>query len=151
MIWMWRLGGGSSPAARHSKRESDSIIQTLVRMLFYEVNLTVTSDIINEYASWLRSHVREMLELDGFEAAAWYERSDDAETIPDGDDVQGTRLWTLHYQVRDREALQAYFDDHAEAMRQAGAKYADDVEVDRRILQQRTVFQSKRGEDTGPM
>jgi hypothetical protein len=120
-------------------------------MLLYEVNLTVTSDIINEYASWLRSHVREMLELDGFEAAAWYERSDDAETIPDGDDVQGTRRWTLHYQVRDREALQAYFDDHAEAMRQAGAKYADDVEVSRRILQQRNIFQAKRGEDTGPM
>lgn len=151
MIWAEGPGGGSSPPARHSMGESDPVIEIRVRMLFYEVNLTVTSDIINEYASWLRSHVREMLEIDGFEAAAWYERSDDAETIPDGDDVQGTRLWTIHYQVRDREALQAYFDDQAEAMRQAGAKYADDVEVSRRILQQRTVFQAKRGEDTGPM
>jgi len=120
-------------------------------MFFYEVNLTVTSDIINEYAAWLREHVREMLDIDGFEAAAWYERSDDAETIPDGDDVQGTRYWTIQYQVRDREALQAYFDDQADAMRAAGAKYADDVEVTRRILQQRNIFHGKRGEDTGPM
>jgi len=120
-------------------------------MLFYEVNLTVTSDAINEYAAWLREHVREMLEIDGFEAAAWYVRSDDAETIPDGDDVQGTRHWTIHYQVRDRDALQAYFDDHAERMRAAGEPYADDVEVTRRTLQQRNVFHGQRGPDTGPM
>ena len=41
-------------------------------MLIYEVNLTVDEDIATEYSTWLREHIREMLTIDGFEAAAWY-------------------------------------------------------------------------------
>jgi hypothetical protein len=121
-------------------------------MLIYEVNLTVDGSVAPHYSAWLREHIREILLLDGFEAAAWYVRSDDAATIPDGDDVEDPRQWTIHYQVRDREALQAYFDDHAERLRQEGAdEFGDHATAERRILQHQRLFHGQRMEDTGPM
>ena len=120
-------------------------------MLIYEVNLTVDGEVASRYSAWLREHVRDLLQVDGFEAAAWYVRSDDATEIPDGDDVQGTREWTLHYQVRDRDALQAYFDGPAEEMRSDGAEYDEHVEITRRILEHRRGFHAQRQKDTGPM
>lgn len=120
-------------------------------MLLYEVNLTVDGDAAARYSSWLREHIREMLELDGFEAAAWYARSDHGTTVPDTDEATGPRNWTVQYQVRDREALQAYLDEHAEEMRRAGTQqFGDQVSADRRILEQKRLFQARRKEDTGP-
>lgn len=120
-------------------------------MLIYEVNLTVDGDIAAHYSSWLREHIREMLELDGFEAAAWYARSDDGDAVPDADEPTGRRAWTIQYQIRDREALQTYFDEHAEAVRrEAVQQFGDHVTTDRRILEQKRLFQGRRREDTGP-
>lgn len=120
-------------------------------MLLYEVNLTVAPDIANEYSAWLREHIREVLKVDGFEAAAWYVRGEGGDDIPDGDDVQGPRSWTIHYQVRDANALKAYFDGPAERLRGDGANYQEHIEIDRRILEQRRIFHAQRQEDTGPM
>lgn len=121
-------------------------------MLIYEVNLTVDGDAASRYSSWLREHIREMLELDGFEAAVWYACTDDGDTVPEPDEPTGTRKWTVQYQVRDRDALQAYFDEHAEQMREKGAQqFSDYVTADRRILEQKRLFQGRRKEDTGPV
>ncbi len=121
-------------------------------MLIYEVNLTVDGDVSARYSSWLREHIREMLELDGVEAAVWYARTDDGTTVPDPDEPTGPRDWTVQYQVRDRQALQAYFDEHAEAMREQGAQqFGDHVTADRRILEQKRLFHGRRKEDTGPV
>lgn len=121
-------------------------------MLIYEVNLTVDGVEAARYSSWLREHIREMLELDGFEAAAWYTRSDNGETVPEADEPTGARAWTVQYQVRDREALRAYFDEHAEDMRREAAKqFGDHITTDRRILEQKRLFHGRRKEDTGPV
>lgn len=120
-------------------------------MLLYEVNLTVDGSEAARFSSWLREHIRTMLEIDGFEAAAWYLRSDDGETVPPKDEPAGPRTWTIHYQVRGREALQAYFDQHAEEMRgQATHMFGDHVSAERRILEQKRLFHAQRTEDTGP-
>lgn len=119
-------------------------------MLLYEVNLTVDGSEAARFSSWLREHIREMLEFDGFEAAAWYVSSDD-EREPPAADPTGTRTWTVHYQVRDRKALRAYFDEHAEEMRaDATQLFGDHITADRRILEQKRLFQAQRTEDTGP-
>jgi hypothetical protein len=121
-------------------------------MLIYEVNLTVDGDATARYSSWLREHIREMLTLDGFEAAVWYTRSDDGTTVPEPDEPTGDRAWTVQYQVRDRQALQTYFDEHAAEMREQGAQqFGDHVTADRRILEQKRLFQGRRKEDTGPV
>ncbi len=109
-------------------------------MLIYEVNLAVDEAIASEYSTWLREHIREMLKLDGFEAAAWYVRSDDAGVLPDGNDPSDPRQWTVHYQVETRAALQAYLDDSAEQMRSQDSRFDDHVEIDRRVLEQRRTF-----------
>ncbi len=102
-------------------------------MVIYEVNLDVDDAIANEYAAWLREHIRDMLEIDGFVAAAWYTR--------DGDDAEGRRAWTIHYQLEDRAVLRTYFDEHAERMRGEGvARFEGRFEAARRVLEQREVF-----------
>jgi hypothetical protein len=111
-------------------------------MLIYEVNLTVDGESAPHYSSWLREHIREMLEIDGFEAAVWYATSDDGDTVPPPDEPTGDRAWTVQYQVRDRDALQAYFDEHAEGMcEQSAQQFGDHVVADRRILEQKRLFQ----------
>lgn len=120
-------------------------------MLIYEVNVTVDGAAAPRFSPWLREHIREMLDFDGFEAAAWYVRSEDGDTIPDEDETTEPREWTVHYQVRDREALQSYFDEHAEQMRRDGVeKFGDHVKSSRRIFEQKRLFQGRRKEDTGP-
>jgi hypothetical protein len=121
-------------------------------MLIYEVNLTVDGDVANRYSAWLREHIQDMLDLDGFEAAAWYVASPDGDTIPDGDDVEDPRRWTVHYQVRDAAALQRYLETEADRLRGAADERFDEgVAIDRRILQQQRAFQAQRTKDTGPM
>lgn len=111
-------------------------------MLIYEVNLTVDGAAAPRYSPWLREHIRKLLDLDGFEAAVWYDRSEDGDSIPDADDPSDPRQWTIQYQVRDREALQAYFDGPAEEMRREGAeKFGENVESSRRIFEQKRLFQ----------
>ena len=121
-------------------------------MLIYEVNLTVNGDAASRYSSWLREHIREMIELDGFEAAVWYASTEDGDTVPEPDEPTGDRAWTVQYQVRDRQALQAYFDEHAQEMReQSTQQFGDHVTADRRILEQKRLFHGRRKEDTGPV
>lgn len=108
-------------------------------MLIYEVNLTVENSIANEYASWLGEHIREMLQIDGFRAAAWY-----VEDAPQQEkEPAASRQWTIHYQVESREHLDTYFDEHAERMRQEGLdRFEGQFEASRRVLVQRQVFSS---------
>ncbi len=121
-------------------------------MLIYEVNLTVDDTEATRYSTWLREHIREMLDLDGFEAAVWYDRHEDGDTVPEDDEPTGPREWTIQYQVRDREALRTYFNEHAHRMRRSGSEqFTDHVSLERRIFEQKRLFQGRRKEDTGPM
>jgi hypothetical protein len=112
-------------------------------MLIYEVNFTVDEAVATEYSTWLREHIREMLKLDGFEAAAWYTRSDGVDAMPTAPDdaPTGTRHWTVHYQVASREDLQRYFDAEAESMRQdSQERFGNQFSAERRILEQTRTF-----------
>jgi len=121
-------------------------------MLIYEVNYTVDGSAAPRFSAWLREHVRERLDLDGFEAAVWFTRHDDADTVPEADETQDPREWTVHYQIRDREVLQAYLDEHADAMqREAVEKFGEHIESDRRLFEQKRLFQGRRKEDTGTL
>lgn len=122
-------------------------------MLIYEVNFTIDEDVATEYSAWLREHIREMLTLDGFEAAAWYTRSDGVDTMPGApeDAPTGPRYWTVHYQVASRDDLQRYFDNDAEQMRQDGQdRFGDQVAAERRILEQTRTFSRHNPDRTAP-
>lgn len=113
-------------------------------MVIYEVNVTVEADVANEYSAWLREHIREMLQIDGFEAAAWYLRDPDADAEKEQDPADGPlgdRRWTIHYHLRDRAALKAYLSEHAERMRGEGtSRFEGRFTADRRVLEKKRVF-----------
>ncbi len=96
-------------------------------MTIYEVNLFVDTAIADEYAEWLKGHVDEMLEIDGFQEATWYavENDNDAE-----------EHWCIHYRLDNREALEAYFNGPAERMRGDGLRhFRGRFTAERRVLQ----------------
>lgn len=100
-------------------------------MPIYEVNLFVDNDIAEEMAVWLRRHMREMLDFEGFEEARWYQLE------PEG----GKQRWVCHYHVEKMQQLQEYFDHHAAAMREDGLKrFGSGFKANRRILYEREVF-----------
>lgn len=97
-------------------------------MVIYEVNLTVDADVADAYAAWLRSHIEEVLSVEGFTSAHWW-------TVePDGDVVSPVS-WCVQYHVESRVALAAYFRDHAERLRGDGlARFGGRFEASRRVL-----------------
>ena len=99
-------------------------------MPIYEVNLFVENNIAEEMAVWLRTHMREMLDFDGFTAARWYQL----------DPEDGKQRWVCHYHVEKMQHLQDYFDHHATAMREDGIqRFGDAFSATRRILYERQV------------
>lgn len=85
-------------------------------MLIYEVNLAVDRDIEGEFLAWLNGHVEQVLSCPGFTAARVYRRDPRDEGEPD----EGRLLLTLHYDLPDRAAFEAYLERHAPAMRREG-------------------------------
>ena len=102
-------------------------------MIIYEVNLLVDGEIAEAYAAWLGPHIGELLALDGFLSADWFE----VET----ETSDGRMHWCVQYRVRDRASLQAYFADHAERLRGDGLSHFDGhFSATRRVLHRQAVF-----------
>ncbi len=100
-------------------------------MVIYEVNIEVDGAAAEEMAVWMKTHVREMLEFDGFEGATWYFLDPEA----------GRQRWSIHYQVDSWKHLNDYFENHAEAMRQDGLnRFGGKFSANRRILYEREQF-----------
>jgi len=94
--------------------------------VIYEVTLHVQGAIADAYLAWLRSHIGEILALPGFEGAELAE----LEGVPPGE-----RGWCVRYRLRDRDALDAYFREHAPRLRADGiARFGDGFRAERRIL-----------------
>lgn len=81
-------------------------------MVIYEVNLTVQPSAKDDFLKWLPGHIKDLLQLSGFENAEWYQRE------PQDQETESQGLWTVCYHVKDRQVLQNYFDCHAEKFRQ---------------------------------
>ena len=95
-------------------------------MIEYEVSLDVNAAIADEYLTWLRAHVTEILDLPGFTGAVIL-----SQEVDDPD----RRAWCVRYRLTDRAALEAYFRDHASRMREDGLRrFGDAFRASRRIL-----------------
>ncbi len=100
-------------------------------MVIYEVNLDIDKDVAAAFADWLKPHIDEMLEIDGFFRAQWFEVEADAE-----DRVS----WSVRYDVYTRDDLQRYFDHHAARMRGDGLRrFEGRFRATRRILKARSL------------
>ena len=101
-------------------------------MVIYEVNLAVDAEVADGYAAWLAPHIDEVLAVPEFRTAEWWAVEPDGE--PGDGDRQRVR-WCVQYRVESREALQTYFDDHAERLRGDGlARFGGRFQATRRVL-----------------
>ena len=99
-------------------------------MIVYEVNLTVDREIADDYAAWLKDHVREMLALPGFVSAEWLEDVDYDHS--EGADPR----WTILYRLGSHDDLTRYFEEDAERMRADGLdRFGTQFKATRRVLQ----------------
>lgn len=137
-------------------------------MTIYEVNIRVLSDAYTEYTTWLEEHIQEMLQLDGFLAAEWFEVELDQETQELEEAVRQavrldesvpaelreavatpihSRMLTIHYQLSDRDSLEDYFTDHADRMRNKGMeRFGEMFAATRRVMKRTKQFQ-REGEE----
>ena len=91
----------------------------------YEVNLVPEPSIEDDFDEWLDAHVVDMLRLPGFLTAV----------VRRAEDADGGIQRTVQYELRDREALDAYLRDHAARMRQHGIdRFGERFRASRRIL-----------------
>lgn len=91
--------------------------------ILYEVVITVSSEIRSDYLAWLRLHMAQMLEFDGFTAAEMFFNRENENEV------------TCHYRLRDQQAMQDYLAGPAKEMRADGVKqFGDKFSASRRIL-----------------
>jgi hypothetical protein len=101
--------------------------------VLYEVNLDAEAGIAGPFDTWLRDHIADMLQFDGFLSA---EILDDETVAPEG---RIRRI--VQYRLRSQAALEAYLRDHAPRMRQQGVeKFGDRYTATRRTLAHREEF-----------
>lgn len=101
----------------------------------YEVRLQVDPIIAPEFEIWLKDHVQQMLEIEGFlSASIWKEELSNEPAAP--------IVWVCHYSLKNRSSLEDYFMHHAGRMRADGLqRFGDRFKASRRVM---TEIQSYR-------
>ena len=125
-------------------------------MTIYEVNLRVLNEIAEEFEAWLDQHIKDILKIDGFASAEWFEVEEDKEAKQIEEAVrQAVRLdesvpvdireaaaapvetkhYSIQYRLLDRDSLDNYFTYHAEELRQDGLdRFGSKFAATRRIM-----------------
>lgn len=103
-------------------------------MIIYEVNLDIKSEIYDEFLNWLKTHIEEVLQFNGFKKAKIF-----SEEINSDNTI---RKLTICYDLDSRISLQEYFDNHATKMRKLTLdKFGDNVKAFRRIFELKNVIE----------
>jgi hypothetical protein len=98
----------------------------------YEVNLEADADIAGPFDTWLRDHIADMLQFEGFRSA---------EILDDPSAPAGRIRRIVQYRLRDQAALDDYLATHAPRMRAQGvARFGDRFTAERRVLPHREEF-----------
>ena len=85
--------------------------------VLYEVSLDADAAIEGPFDTWLRDHIADVLQFDGFLSA---------EILGDDTAAQGRIRRIVQYRLRNQAALDAYLRNHAPRMRaQGGHKFGD--------------------------
>jgi hypothetical protein len=100
--------------------------------VIYEVNLEADADIAGPFDTWLRDHIADMLQFEGFRSA---------EILDDPSAPAGRIRRIVQYRLRDQAALDDYLANHAPHMRAQGiARFGDRYRAERRVLPHREEF-----------
>jgi quinol monooxygenase YgiN len=108
--------------------------------IIYEVTLSPDPSIAAAFDTWLEEHVREMLTLPGFLGASIHHAAD-----PASDGLESVVM----YRLENRDALQAYLHQHAEAMRSRGVeRFGDRFQASRRVYDAGQEFSAAQSSDS---
>ena len=100
--------------------------------VIYEVNLEADAAIAAPFDTWLRDHVADMLQIEGFRSA---------EILDDASAPEGRIRRIVQYRLSNRAALDEYLAVHAPRMRAQGtARFGDRYTAVRRVLPHREEF-----------
>jgi hypothetical protein len=100
--------------------------------VIYEVNLEADADIAGPFDTWLRDHIADMLQFEGFRSA---------EILDDPSAPAGRIRRIVQYRLRNQAALDDYLANHAPQMRMQGvARFGDRFSAERRVLPHREEF-----------
>ena len=100
--------------------------------VIYEVNLEADAAIAAPFDTWLRDHVADMLQIEGFRSA---------EILDDASAPEGRIRRIVQYRLSDRAALDEYLAVHAPRMRAQGTeRFGDRYTASRRVLPHREEF-----------
>jgi hypothetical protein len=100
--------------------------------VLYEVNLDAEAAIEAPFDTWLRDHIADMLQLEGFLSA---------EILNDASAPPGRVRRIVQYRLRNQAALDRYVTERAPAMRQRGIElFGDRFTANRRSLEHREEF-----------
>ncbi len=100
--------------------------------VLYEVNLDADAAIEGPFDTWLRDHIADVLQFDGFLSA---------EILGDDTATDGRIRRIVQYRLRNQAALDAYLREHAPRMRAQGVeKFGERYTAERRVLAHREEF-----------
>lgn len=96
-------------------------------MLIYEVNVTLADSDANSYRKWLKGHVDEIVEIEGFSRAIILKQTNqEAKTVE----------WTVQYFVRSKSDLDRYLAEDAPRLRGEAEKlFGGKFKAQRRVLE----------------
>jgi hypothetical protein len=94
----------------------------------YAVSLDVDAAVIDRYLAWLRAHMREIVSLPGFTGAKLLEQDEPR--------AEAGRVYlSVHYTLRDEQALATYLREHAPRLRAQGeALFGGHFRATRQVL-----------------
>jgi hypothetical protein len=102
------------------------------RSVLYEVNYEADAAIAGLFDTWLRDHVADVLQFDGFRSA---------EILDDDSAPSGRIRRIVQYRLHDHEALDKYLAAHAPRMEAAGvARFGNQYTTEPRVLPHREEF-----------
>ena len=95
-------------------------------MIIYEVNLTIQTEIYNDFHKWLNRHIDEMLEYDGFINAKMFYPVEN---------LKSKKKICIQYSVYSKDDLDNYLINHAKKMRgEAINLFGNSFTAKRRIM-----------------
>jgi len=95
-------------------------------MIIYEVNLSISPNVYDEFIIWLDTHIDKMLSFKGFYSCKTYIVKSTEKDL---------KKICLHYYIRNKLLLNDYLINHSSTMRKEGCiKFKDNFLATRRIL-----------------
>ncbi len=95
-------------------------------MIIYEVCLKVEKQVQDDFQNWMHSHIKEVLECDGFISATWFEAQD----LNSNDSS-----WVIHYSMKGENSFENYLKEHAPRLREKTiARFGGRFTTTRRLL-----------------